>query len=84
MTCHIFGLTHKQLEMHACIFSTVVTDALVLKNQAINIQSAEQIFIALEQFHSKHIYWEQHCEIKLLDLLVKLIEAEWRIYVSVI
>ena len=31
-------LTHKQLEMHVCIFSPVATDALVLKHQAISTQ----------------------------------------------
>ena len=34
-------LTHKQLEMHGCIFSTVATDALVLKHQAISIYIAD-------------------------------------------
>ena len=33
--------THKQLEMHRCILGTVVTDALVLKHQAISIHSAD-------------------------------------------
>ena len=33
-------LTHKQLETHGCILSTVATDALVLKHQAINTHSA--------------------------------------------
>ena len=35
------GLTHKQLKMHGCIISTVATDALVLKHQAISIHSAD-------------------------------------------
>ena len=34
-------LTQKQLKMHACIFSTVATDALVLKLQTINIHSVD-------------------------------------------
>ena len=34
-------LTHKELEMHGCILSTVANDALVLKHQAISIHSAE-------------------------------------------
>ena len=34
-------LTHKQLEMYGCVLSTVVTDALVLKHQAISIYSAD-------------------------------------------
>ena len=33
-------LTHKQLERNGCIPSTVATDALVLKHQAISIHSA--------------------------------------------
>ena len=34
-------LTHKQLQIHWCILSTVTTDALVLKHQAIRIHSAD-------------------------------------------
>ena len=34
-------LTDKQLETHGYIFSTVATDALVLKHQAISIHSAD-------------------------------------------
>ena len=34
-------LTHKQLETHGCILSTVATDALVLKHQAISIRSVD-------------------------------------------
>ena len=36
-----FPLTHKQLEMNVCIINTVATDALVLKHQAISINSVE-------------------------------------------
>ena len=32
-------LTHRQLETHKCVLSTLPTDVLVLKHQAINIQS---------------------------------------------
>ena len=32
-------LTHKHLEMHGCLFSTVDTDALVLKHQGVSIHS---------------------------------------------
>ena len=45
-------LSHKQLEMHGCKFSTVATDALVLKHQAISIHSADQISIAVDQFQT--------------------------------
>ena len=33
-------LTHTQLEMHVCVLTTVITDALVLKHQGISIHSA--------------------------------------------
>ena len=46
-------LTHKQLETLGCILSTVATDALVLKHQAISIYNAEKIIAALQQFHTK-------------------------------
>ena len=41
--------------MHVCTLSTVATDTLVLKHQAISIQSTDQIFIALVQFQTKNI-----------------------------
>ena len=34
-------LTHQQLEIHGCEFSTVATNALVLKYQAISIHSSD-------------------------------------------
>ena len=34
-------LTPKHREMHVCIVSTVATDALVLKHQAISIHNAD-------------------------------------------
>ena len=34
---HFSPLTHKQMKMHGCVLSTVATDALVLKHQAISI-----------------------------------------------
>ena len=33
-------LTHKQPEIHNCVFSTVATDVLVLKHQAFSAHSA--------------------------------------------
>ena len=36
-----FILTGKHQETHVCIFSTVATDALVLKHQAISIHNAD-------------------------------------------
>ena len=44
-------LTLKHREMHGCVVSTVATDALVLKHQAISIHNADLTFIILGQFH---------------------------------
>ena len=41
-------LTHKQLETHGCVISTVATDALVLKHQFISTHSADYMFIKLD------------------------------------
>ena len=41
-------ITHKHLEMNGCMLSTVDTDALVLKHQAISIYSADYILIVLD------------------------------------
>ena len=49
-------LTHKHLEMHVCILNTVATDALVLKQQAISIHSADPIFFVLDQFHTEQFH----------------------------
>ena len=45
-------LIYKHLEMHWCIFSTAVTDALVLKHQAISTPSTYWIFFVLDQWSS--------------------------------
>ena len=50
------SLTHKQLETHGCVLSTVATDGLVLKHRAISIHRSDWIFIILDQFHSE-IFW---------------------------
>ena len=50
------NLTHRQLEMHGCVISTVATDALVLKHQAINSYNAGQVLywtIFIKHFKSK-------------------------------
>ena len=39
--CDDFMLTLKHQEMHGCVVSTEATDALVLKDQAISIHSAD-------------------------------------------
>ena len=43
----------RELVMHGCVISPVVTDALVLKHQAIRTHSADQIQAALDQFNKK-------------------------------
>ena len=45
--------------MHGCVLSTVATDALVLKHQAISIHSAEKISIVLDPSHTaiSHLQW---------------------------
>ena len=48
-------LTLKHRETHGCVVSTVATDALVLKHQAISIHNADYTFIVLDQFHIKDI-----------------------------
>ena len=47
------ALTLKLLEIHGCVLSTVATDALVLKHQAISTHIAEKMFIVLNQFHTQ-------------------------------
>ena len=37
----LLHLTLKHREMHGCVVSTVATDALVLKHQAISIHNAD-------------------------------------------
>ena len=48
-------LTHKQLETHEWVFSTVATDALVLKHQAISIHCADCIIQRIWQVSHKNI-----------------------------
>ena len=50
-------LTLKHRETHECVLSTVATDALVLKHQAICIHSADEISIVLGQFHTKVFFF---------------------------
>ena len=53
------------METNRCVLSTVATDALVLKHQAISNHSADEIFTALDKFIPKYIYSEQYKKIKL-------------------
>ena len=43
----LYGLTHELPETHRCILSTVDTDAPMLKHQAINIYSTDEISITV-------------------------------------
>ena len=56
LNSYILPLTHKQLETHGCLLSTVATDVLVLKHQAISIHIADHIPIAWDQFQRKKFY----------------------------
>ena len=49
-------MTHKQLEIHWYVISTVATAALVLKYQAISNHSADEMFIVSDQFHTKILH----------------------------
>ena len=64
-----FLLTHKHLEMHWCIVSTVATDALV--HQANNIHSAVWIFIILDQFLTEISQFMENMIRKLKYILKK-------------
>ena len=48
----LYQFTHKDLETHEHVVSTVVTDALVLKYQTIINHNADNIAIALDQFQT--------------------------------
>ena len=39
--------------MHRCILSTVATDSLVLKHQAISTHNADYTYTVLNQFHTE-------------------------------
>ena len=71
------GLTPKQVEMHECILSTVATDALVLKHQAISTHSADKKSMYCTSFISKyHIHSEQHEKIELhSEIKTRLLEG---------
>ena len=66
---HFSGLnvfTHKQLETHGCVLSTLAIEALVLIHQAIGIHSAEEILIVLDQFHTEILHlWGPTSENKI-------------------
>ena len=45
----------KDRETHGCVVSTVATDVLTLKHQAISIHNADLTLTVLDQFHIKKI-----------------------------
>ena len=51
-------LSYKQWGNHGCVVSSVATDGLVLKHQAISIHGAGYILIVLDKFHTTivHLY----------------------------
>ena len=52
--------TPKWLETHGCTISTIATDALLLKHQAISIHRAAQVPIVLDQLHTNDICRRKH------------------------
>ena len=56
----MWRITHKQLEMHGFVHSTVATDALVRKHQAVSFQPADYTCILLNEFRSKPYSKQQY------------------------
>ena len=69
------GLTLKHQEMHGCIVSTVATDALVLKHQAISIHNADLTFVVLDQFQIKDIAHKVNSIRKWNHILKKMTQS---------
>ena len=40
--------------MHKCVFSSGITDALVLMHLTTSIHSGDKLFIVLDQFYTKY------------------------------
>ena len=61
----VYIVTHKQLELHWCIFSTVATDALELKHQAISLHTVDKIIHYIWMiFKQKHYIHSEHLQKK--------------------
>ena len=73
MNHHLFTefvyLTNKQLEMHRCILSTLGTDALLLKHQAISTHSAEKYSLCWTSFIQKYRSYREN--IRQQDYILK-------------
>ena len=55
----LYTLTHEHQEMHAFILSTVATDDLVLKHQAISIHSTDKIQYTGLVPHTKYYIYDR-------------------------
>ena len=58
-------LTHKCLEMHGCIISSVATDVLVLRHQGISSYSAGSLLIVVKDFYNKSILQQKTLQNKI-------------------
>ena len=69
-------LTHKQQETHACVFSTVATDALVLKHywQAISIHGVEKNIHCIGLVSNGNITFIVNNNRKEKDILQTIVE----------
>ena len=57
--------------MHECVISMVATDGLVLEHQAISIHSADQIFIALDEFHTNASFTVNNIKKHLGNIMIQ-------------
>ena len=71
----VYTLTLKHRETHVCVVSTVATDALVLKHQAISSHSADLTFIVLDQFSYKNIAHKVNSIRKWNHILKKMTQS---------
>ena len=61
---HINGSSPKELEKHGCVLSTVATDALVLKHQAICIHITDKMLMYWTGFIPKYYIKSENYKIK--------------------
>ena len=79
-------LTHKQLEFHTWVLSTVAADGLVLQHQAISTHSADQILYWTSVWQKNYNYYEKKTQkiwLKILKiwpryLLVQMYWFTWK------